>query len=143
MAVYHEDAIEIWDLRTRKRVGRLHLADYTVVNNIWFGGSADDVDFVLMDYRPKNATGIITQRWHRGERIAVLDRFGFGRAGVEQVPDRKIPPIFASIGPDGALEPMTPKAWLNQICRALPDMRYQEQEGLPKFSWHGPICANR
>jgi hypothetical protein len=143
MAIYHGDAIEVWDLLEHKRVDRLHLADNTVVDNIWFGKSTDDLEFVLKDYRSKNAAGIITQHWHRGEPIAALDWLGFGRAGVEQAPDRKVPPVLVSTGPDGALEPMTPKVWLDQICRTLPDVTYLEEEGLPEFSWRGPICADR
>ncbi|NAS20137.1 hypothetical protein GT755_00395 [Herbidospora sp. NEAU-GS84] len=140
IATYHEDAIEIWDLFEHKRVGRLWMADYTVVVNIRFGDRAGDVEFEVKDYRSKNSVGILTQRWHSDPDL--IDRI-LGRTGVGQTADRTVPGVFAWPGTDGAFEPATSRAWLERICQALPDLEYRDELGLPDASWHGPVCAKR
>ncbi|TKK91283.1 hypothetical protein FDA94_00250 [Herbidospora galbida] len=141
IATYHKDAIEIWDLFEHQRVGRLQMADYTVVVNIRFGDGAGEVEFAVKDYRSKNSAGILTQRWHSDPGL--IDRWVLGKTGVEHTADSTVPGVFAWPGSDGALEPATSRAWLERICQALPDVTYSDELGLPDASWHGPPCARR
>ncbi|MEV6875293.1 hypothetical protein [Amycolatopsis sp. NPDC051128] len=143
IAVFHGDAIEIWDLLEHRRVDRRPLADYTGVDHIRFIDDTNEIEFALMDYRSKNTTGIVTQRWHRSRGFDVLDWLGLGGTEIEQVPD-KIPSTFAAWpGTDATLEPVTPLAWMDQICQTLPDMKYKDLMALPEASWRGDVCANR
>jgi WD40 repeat protein len=143
MAVFHEDRIEIWDLHERRRVDRLLLPDYTAVDDMRFVEDTDELEIVLMDYRAKNAAGILTQRWHRNSGFDVLSWLGFDDYEVEQISDRNPPPTFAWPRPDGTLETAAPQAWLNRICQTLPDLPYDPPLALPDASWSGDVCANR
>jgi len=143
LAVFHEDAIEIWNLTEHKRVDRLELPDYTAVDYIQFGDDAHEVDFVTKDYRSKNPIGIFTQRWNRSGGIDIRGWLGFGKTGVDPRLDDLTPGVLAWAGADGGLETATPLAWLNRICDALPALQYEDEPGLPDAAWHGPVCANR
>jgi len=143
MAVFHEDALEIWDILQHKRIAREFLADGTVVHDIRFGSNSSVVEFVLMNYKSKNAIGIFPQRWRRSDGVDVLAWLNIRASGVEQAPDTIMPPVFAWPGPDGGLESSSPQSWLDWICRSLPDLRYGDELGLPDASWRGPVCRDR
>lgn len=143
MAVFHEDALEIWDIFQHRRIAREFLADGTVVHDIRFGSDSSVVEFVLMNYESNNAVGIFPQRWRRSDGVDVLAWLRLRTTGVEQAPDTIMPPVFAWPGAHGGLESSSPQSWLRQICRSLPNLRYGDELGLPDASWHGPVCRDR
>jgi hypothetical protein len=143
MAVFYGGGVEIWDLLEHRRVDRLPLGDHVTVDHMKFVGGTDELEVVLMDDRAKNATGILTLRWHRSSGFDVLTWLGLTENGIEQIPDSIPPLIFAWPGPDGALETAAPQAWLDRICRTLPDLQYEAPLGLPDAAWSGHVCANR
>jgi hypothetical protein len=142
LAIDDADGVEVWELGTHQRLGRLALPANAVVTGLRFR-DPDHLEIGLSGTNGGFQPGpLLTEVWVPGGGPGLATRLGFSKDNPAVVPDPVPVEITDQAAGDGSatLRSSDPRQWLSQICDAW---RGGSADGLPVVSgaYSGSLCA--
>jgi hypothetical protein len=142
LAFMQSGAVEVWDLESRQRVGRLPVPQGVNVSDLQFGADPDQVE--VSETMSTDAV-LAVELWTR--RAGVLGWFGIDHSTLRVVRNpspTQVAVDYADLGKYYAVESTDPQAWLDTACRVwYPDPAAVGLTSLPDGAWSASVCPSR
>lgn len=143
LAVYHDNAVEVWDLAKRERVDRIQVPDSWTVMRLTFRADPDELEIALAETGGASQAGggVIVQLWTRNLFWGLPGLVGRDGGRTEFLA-RPAEPGYANAGTEyGGVESGDPQVWLGTVCdlvrRSGIDRRAVNP---PPRSYEGLVC---
>ncbi|MEV0403834.1 trypsin-like peptidase domain-containing protein [Actinoallomurus sp. NPDC050550] len=140
LALLQSNYVDIWNLGSHRRVGRLYTPQGTQVTNVRFREDPNKLELAVAD----ESTGHPVQMklWDRNRLLGVPGWFGINDSKVDVVPDSLPARLDGGTEDEGyVIDSTDPWQWLREICRTwYPNSLDRDLANAPASAWRGRVC---